>query len=134
MTPKSRNLIFAAAGLVVLIVVGALLWQRQSTPSDPSAGLPFRPKVTYESGDISITNTEEEPYLETSFHLYVDGTLYSRRIGTISPGETVTRPLLSLQNERGEMFNPTSTQISELEVRANFRGQEVHKDFPPPPR
>lgn len=131
MSRNSRNLILAIAGLVVLIVLGALLWQRQS-PSDPSANLPFRPNVTYQSGNISITNTEDEPYLETSFHLYVDGTLYSRKIGTISPGETVTRPLLSLINERGEIFNPNSTQISELEVRATFRGQEMHKDFPPP--
>src|SRR5687767_2099752 len=103
MSPKSRNLILAITGLVVVVVVGIFLWQRQSTPSDPSANLPFRPKVTYESGNISITNTEEEPYLDTSFHLYVDGTLYSRKIGTISPGETVTRPLLSLQNEHGQM-------------------------------
>ena len=133
MSRNSRNSIVAIAGFVVVVVVGAFLWQRLSTPSDPSA-LPFRPNVTYESGNISITNTEDEPYLDTSFHLYVDGTLYSRKIGTISPGETVTRPLLSLVNERGEIFNPNATQISELEVRATFRGQATHKDFPPPPK
>jgi hypothetical protein len=68
------------------------------------------------------------------------------QVGTIQPGETVTRSLLSLTNEHGAKFNPnsvqsnsnsvdstpTTVQISELEVRANFRGHEVHKDFPPP--
>ena len=54
------------------------------------------------------------------------------QVGPIRPGETVTRSLLSLTNEHGESFNPNSVQISELEVRATFRGYETHKDFPAP--
>lgn len=57
------------------------------------------------------------------------------QIGTIRPGETVTHSLLSLTNEQGAAFNPNSVgsnQISELEIRATFRGHEVHKDFPAP--
>ncbi|MFY9618862.1 MAG: hypothetical protein WAQ99_03540, partial [Pyrinomonadaceae bacterium] len=99
----------------------------------------FRPAVTYDSWNVSIRNTEQEPYLNTSLRIYVGGTLYSMRVGTIRPGETVTHSLLSLTNEHGDKFNPnsvgstpSSVQISELEVRATFRGHEVHKDFPPP--
>ena len=72
--------------------------------------------------------------MNTSLRLYVGGTLYSMQVGTIQPGETVTHSLLSLTNEHGNKFNPNSDQISELEVRATFRGHEVHKDFPPPPK
>jgi hypothetical protein len=131
-----RILMFAVAGSIVLalVVVSALHWRRQSpnVASDPYANIPFRPAVTYDSWNVSIRNTEPEPYLNTSLILYVGGTRYSMQVGTIRPGEIVTRSLLSLTNEHGESFNPNSLQISELEVRANFRGHEVHKDFPPP--
>lgn len=127
---------FAVAGSVVfaLAVVSALQWRRQSAnvAGDPYASIPFRPAVTYDSWNVSIRNTEQEPYLNTSLILYVGGTRYSMQVGTIRPGETVTRSLLSLTNEHGESFKSNSIQISELEVRANFRGHEVHKDFPPP--
>ncbi|HKP39083.1 MAG TPA: hypothetical protein VJT71_19650 [Pyrinomonadaceae bacterium] len=103
-----------------------------SAPRNTSAGIPFRPKLTYESSNVSVTNTESEPYLDTSVHIYVDGTLYSAQIGRINPGETVTRLLSSLTNERGESFDPGSSRVSELEVRARFGRYAVHKDFPPP--
>jgi hypothetical protein len=137
---KSRILIFAVLVSVAFagFIVSAVLWQRQSA-TDPYATLPFRPSVTYDSWNVSIRNTEQEPYLNTSLRLYVGGTLYSMQVGTIRPGETVTRSLLSLTNEHGDKFNPNSVdstsnsvQISELEVRATFRGREVHKDFPAP--
>lgn len=131
-----RALMFAIAGSVILAVavVSLLHWRRQSAtiPSDPYATIPFRPAVTYDSWNVSIRNTEQEPYLNTSLILYVGGTRFSAPVGTIRPGETVTRSLLSLMNEQGESFNPGSLQISELEVRANFRGYELHKDFPVP--
>jgi hypothetical protein len=133
---ESRILILAALVSVAFVgfIVSALLWHRQSSnvASDPYATLPFRPHVTFDSGNVSILNTEQEPYLNTSLRLYVGGSLYSLQVGTIRPGETVTRSLLNLTNEKGDRFNPNAVQISELEVRANFRGHEVHKDFPPP--
>ncbi|MFZ0749179.1 MAG: hypothetical protein WAM70_07450 [Pyrinomonadaceae bacterium] len=136
MTRKSRILLFALTASVVFAVVSAC---RSHRASDPYATLPFRPAVTYNSWNVSIRNTEQEPYLNTSLRIYVGGTLYSMRVGTIRPGETVTHSLLSLTNEHGDKFNPnsvgstpSSVQISELEVRATFRGHEVHKDFPPP--
>ena len=136
LNPNSRILLFAVGASVVLTVVVMTACRSHApsanVPSDPYAALPFRPAVTYDSGNVSIRNTEQEPYLNTSLRLYVGGTLYSMQVGTIQPGETVTRSLLSLTNERGEKFNPNSTQISELEVRATFRGYEVHKDFPSP--
>lgn len=130
-----RILIFAVAVPIVLVVlVIAIVWRQQPTTigSDPYATLPFRPAVTYDTSNVSIRNTEQEPYLNTSLRLYVGGSLYSLQLGTVRPGETVTRPLLSLTNEHGETFKPSAVQISELEVRANFRGHEVHKDFPSP--
>ena len=133
---RKRILILSVAPSVVLTAV--LLSACRShdpspnVPSDPYATLPFRPAVTYDSWNVSIRNTENEPYLNPSLRLYVGGTLYEMHVGTIQPGEAATRSLLSLTNERGEKFNPNSTQISELEVRATFRGHEVHKDFPPP--
>lgn len=133
---RKRILILAVAAAVVLAVVvaNACRSRRQSetAKSDPYATLPFRPAVTYDSWNVSVRNTEQEPYLNTSLVLYVGGTRYSIPVGTIQPGETVTRSLLSLTNEHGDSFNPSSAQISELEIRANFRGHEVHKDFPPP--
>ena len=126
----------ALAGSVALavVVVSALHWRRQSpnVASDPYATIPFRPAVAYDHWKVSIRNPEPEPYLNTSLILYVGGTRYSMPVGTIRPGATVTVSLLSLTNEHGESFNPDSPQISELEVRANFRGYETHKDFPPP--
>jgi hypothetical protein len=101
--------------------------------SDPYAALPFRPKVTYDSSDMTISNTEKEPYLDTSLNIYIEATRYSMQIGTIGPGETLKRSFSSLRNERGESFKPGIPRTSELEVRARFRGYDVHRDFPPPP-
>jgi hypothetical protein len=139
---KSRILIFAVTASMVIAVVASACRSRQqpaNVTTDPYATLPFRPAVTYDSWNVSIRNTEQEPYLNTSLRLYVGGTLYSLQVGTIRPDETVTRSLLSLTNEHGDKFNanfvratPSAAQISELEVRATFRGHDVHKDFPPP--
>ncbi len=140
MSLKLRILILAILVSIAVagFIVSAVLWQRQPA-TDPYATLPFRPAVTYDSWNVSIRNTEHEPYLNTSLRIYVGGTLYSRQVGTIRPGETVTHSLLSLTNEHGDKFNPNSVgstptpvQISELEVRATFRGHEVHKDFRAP--
>jgi hypothetical protein len=88
--------------------------------------------VTYESSDVIVGNTEEEPYLDTSLIIYVGATRYRMQIGTIRPGETIKRSLRGLTNERGESFSPGAPKTSELEVRARFGGYDVHKDFPPP--
>ena len=110
-----------------------MLHRRQAPKTnDPYANIPFHPRVTYDSLNVTIANTEAEPYLNTSLNLYVGATLYSVQVGTIRPGETVTRPLRSLTNEHGESFNPNTPKTSELEVRARFGGYDVHKDFPPP--
>jgi hypothetical protein len=125
----------AASVVLALAFVVALHWRRESKAmtSDLYNTIPFRPRVTYDSLNVTISNTEAEPYLETSLNLYVGATLYSLQIGTIRPGETITRPLRTLTNERGESFNPGMPKTSELEVRARFGGYDVHKDFPPPP-
>jgi hypothetical protein len=116
-------------------VVGVLHLRRDSTANTngPYDGVPFRPRVTYDSSNVTVSNTEAEPYFETSLNLYVGATLYSARLGTLRPGEAVTRPLRCLTNERGESFDPGTPKTSELEVRARFGGYAVHKDFPPPP-
>ena len=133
----SRIPLWVTIAFIVLAsaLVGLLHWRRDSTTnaSDPYAGIPFRPKVTYDSSEVTISNTEEEQYLDTSLNIYVGATRYRVRVGTIRPGETVKRPLRSLTNERGESFEPGSPGTSELEVRARFGGYDVHKDFPPPP-
>ena len=133
----SRILFWGMAVTVVLalVLVGVLPWRRGSTdhPKDPYATIPFRPRVTYDEISVAVTNTEQQPYLDTSLNIYIDGTLYSVYIGTIAPGETVTRSLKSLTNKRGERFTPHTARTSELEVRARFGGYDVHKDFPPPP-
>jgi hypothetical protein len=123
-----------ASIVLALALVGVLHWRRDSTTktSDPYATIPFRPKVTYDSSDVTISNTEEEPYLDTSLNIYVEATRYRMQIGTIRPGETIKRSLRGLINERGESFNPGAPRTSELEVRARFGGYDVHKDFPPP--
>ena len=130
-------LLWGMAISVVLasVLVGVLHWQRDSTPStsDPYATLPFLPKVTYDSSDVIISNTEAVPYLDTSLIIYVDATRYRMQIGTIRPGETIKRSLHNLTNERGESFSPGAPRTSELEVRARFGRYDVHKDFPPPP-
>lgn len=135
--PASRILPWGVAVSIglTLALIGVLYWRRGAPPqtSDPYAALPFRPTVTYESSNVTIGNTEGEPYLDTSLNLYVGATLYSVRVGSIRPGETITCSLRSLTNERGEGFIPGAPQTSELEVRARFGGYDVHKDFPPPP-
>lgn len=127
-------------GITILVLLAAALlgvfhWRRSPTTvtNDPYAKVPFRPRVTYDSLNVSVTNTEGEPYLDTSLNLYVGALLYSVRVGTIRPGETITCSLRSFKNERGESFDPNTTKTSELEVRARFAGYDVHKDFPAPP-
>ena len=119
---------------LALALVGAFHWRRGSSinRNDPYTRIPFRPGVAYDSLNVSISNTEDEPYLDTSLNLYVGAVLYRVQIGTIRPGETVTRSLHSFTNERGESLDPDAIRISELEVRARFGGYDVHKDFPPP--
>jgi len=135
---RSRRLISLLSGVVAIALVallfGVLRWRqpRLSNTNDPYATVPFRPRVSYDSQNVSITNTEAEPYADTSLNVYIDGTLYSAQLGTILPGKTVQSPLRSLTNERGERFDPIRAGISELEVRARFGGYDVHKDFPPP--
>ena len=133
----SRIPLWVTVAFIVLAsaLAGLLHWRRDSTTNadDPYAGIPFRPEVTYNSSEVTISNTEGEPYLDTSLNIYVGATLYRVRVGTVRPGETVKRPLRSLTNERGESFEPGSPGTSELEVRARFGGYDVHKDFPPPP-
>ena len=124
-----------AAAIILALAVAGVLHRRRpaANPSDPLAAVPFRPRVTYESSDVAVSNTEGEPYLDTSLHLYVGAVRYSARVGTIRPGESVRRSLRSLTNERGESFAPGAPRTSQLEVRARFGGYDVHKDFPPPP-
>jgi hypothetical protein len=131
----SRVLIFG----VVFLLLGALIfavvrWRQAATSSsrDLSSAIPFRPRVTYQSSNVLVTNTEGGPYLDASLHVYIGGDLYSAPLGTINPGETKQCPLRSLTNEKREQFNPGASGISELEVRAHFGGYAVHKDFPPP--
>jgi hypothetical protein len=131
-----RILIWAAVASIILAsAVAVIYWRRNimTNESDLRTNIPFRPKVSYDSSDVTISNTEDEPYLDASLNIYVEATRYSLEIGTIGPGETIRRPLRSLTNERGESFNPGVPRTSELEVRARFGGYDVHKDFPPPP-
>ena len=132
----SRILLWSFVSVVIVIgLVAVVRWRRAPTTSRHQvSAVPFQPRLTYESSNAIIANTEAEPYFDVSLHVYVDGTLYSTPVGTISPGETVKRPLSSLTNQRGESFDPDSKGISELEVRARFKGYAVHKDFAPPHR
>jgi len=131
-----RILLWVTVAAIVLgLTLIIALHRRQANAietSDPYARIPFRPKVTYDSLNVTVTNTEEEPYLNTSLNIYVGAILYREEVGTIRPGESVTRPLSSLTNEHGESFKSNSPRTSELEVRARFGGYDVHKDFPPP--
>ena len=131
-----RILLWATAVLMILalVIIGTRYWRGgfATNTDDLYATIPFRPKVTYDSSNIIITNTEEEPYLDTSLNIYVGSVLYRVQIGTVNPGETKNCPLSSLTNEHGEVFNLGMPRASELEVRAHFRGYNDHKDFPPP--
>jgi hypothetical protein len=124
----------AVSVILALALVVALHWRREptATTSDPYASLPFRPRVTYDSQNVTVSNTEEEPYLDTRLNLYVGVIAYSAQIGTMNPGQTITRSLRTFANERGETFDPAAHKAILLEVRARFGGYDAHKDFPPP--
>jgi hypothetical protein len=131
-----RILLWAAVASIVLgAVLGVFYWRRNLTTNtrDLRNTIPFHPKVTYDSSDVTISNTEDEPYLDSNLSIYVESTRYTLKIGTIVPGEIIKRPWRSLTDERGESFKPGGARTSELEVRARFGGYDVHKDFPPPP-
>jgi hypothetical protein len=140
--PGSRSplLKFLLSAFVAIALAAILFtvfrWRQQAPniPPDPYAAVPFRPRVSYDSQTVSVTNTEAESYVDASLNVYIDGTLYSAQLGTIGPGETKRFPLSGLLNEQGEKFDPGRSGISELEVRARFDGYAVHKDFPPPRR
>lgn len=131
-----RILLWAVVTSIILgAALGVFYWRRNLTTNtrDLRNSIPFHPKVTYDSADVTISNTEDEPYLDTNLNIYIESTRYSLKIGTIVPGEIIKRPWRSLTDERGESFRPGVPRTSELEVRARFGGYEVHKDFPPPP-
>lgn len=74
---KTRHiLLFGAAVSVILALAlaAAFHWRRGSTANtgDPYAAVPFRPKVSYDSLDVAVGNTEEEPYVDTRLNLYVE--------------------------------------------------------------
>jgi hypothetical protein len=132
----SRILLWAVAvsAILALAFIVALHSRPDFTAntSDPYAALPFRPGVTYDSLDVTIINTEEEPYLDTRLNLYVGAIVYSVKLGTMHPGEKIIRSLRTFTNEHGESFDPATHKAILLEVRARFGGYDVHKDFPPP--
>lgn len=131
-----RTLVLGVVSAIVITLglVTALRLLRNSKLAniERNAAIPFRPKVTFQTSNVTITNTEREPYVDTRLVIYVGGTLYGLEVGTVRPGESITRSMLELKNARGEGLEPGS-KTSELEVRARFGGYEVHKDFPPPP-
>lgn len=106
--------------------------QKESSNGDLYATLPFRPGVIFESHRVTVTNTENDPYQDTRLNIYVGWTIYSAKIGMLSPGETVSRSFSEFINEKDEPFDPSVKKASHLEVRAQFRGNNDHKDFPPP--
>src|SRR5215213_9834636 len=116
----------AVSVILAFVLVGTLHCRRGSTPktSDPYAALPFRPRVTYDSLGVTISNTEQEPYLDTRLNLYVGAIVYSVQVGTLNPGETVTRSLRTFSNEHGESFDPDRHKAILLEVRARFSGYD----------
>lgn len=133
----SLRILLWGAALSAILAMSLLVtfhWRRDSAPStiDPYAAVPFRPRVAYDSLDVIISNTEEEPYLDTRLNLYVETVVYSVQIGALHPGETATRSLRAFTNERGESFDPATHRALLLEVRARFSGYDDHKDFPPP--
>ncbi|HYP25141.1 MAG TPA: hypothetical protein VE262_00345 [Blastocatellia bacterium] len=135
-SPVFRALLWAAAlSGILALAVSALHWRSEPVPdiSDPYAALPFRPRVTYDSMDVAVSNTEGEPYLDTRLNLYVGAMAYSVQVGTLKPGETMTRSLRAFTSQHGESFDPATHKAILLEVRARFGGYDVHKDFPPPP-
>jgi hypothetical protein len=126
----------AVAAVVVVALAVALRWRgpAQTVPADPYAAVPFRPRIIYDLPDVTVVNTEAEPYLDTRLTLYVGWTPYRVWVGTLRPGERVTRPLRDFVEEGGERFDAVARKAEHLEVRARMGGYEVHKDFPPPPR
>jgi hypothetical protein len=131
-----RILVLAAVASIGLgTALDVFYWRRNLTTNtrDRRNTIPFQPRVTYDSSNVTISNTEDEPYLDTNLNIYVESTRYTLKIGTIVPGEIIKRPWRSLTDERGESFSPGVARTSELEVRARFGGYDVHKDFPPPP-
>src|SRR5438128_5132125 len=82
----------AVSIVLALILIIGLHWQQASKTNETyDSKIPFHPSVTYDSLSVTITNTEAEPYLNTSLNLYVGAILYSAYVGTIPPGESVTR-------------------------------------------
>ena len=120
--------------IILALAVAAFQWRRGATPggNDPYAALPFRPAVAFDSQSVTVSNTEDEPYLETRLNLYVGVIVYSVPVGLLRPGEAATRSLGDFKNEQGESFDPATHKAILLEVRARFGGYDSHKDFSPP--
>jgi hypothetical protein len=125
----------ALSAIVVLTLAIASYWHGLNRkPDDPYATLQFRPRITYNSSDVTVINTEGEPYLDTKLTLYVAAIAYSVSVGTVRPGESLTRSLSVFTDEHGNNFDPAKQKAILLEVKARMGGYDVHKDFPPPPQ
>jgi hypothetical protein len=96
--------------------------------------LPFRPRVIYSSSSITVVNTETEPYSDVQLTLFVGWSSCHATLGTIEPGALASIPFTHCQYDDGNFFDPLSSSAKLLEVRAHFKGWEVHRDLPPPRR
>jgi hypothetical protein len=119
--------------LTIAIAVG-LFWRNgvSHVVDSYSDTLPFRPKIIYSGSDITVTNTGEEPYLDTQLTLFVGWTTCHASLGTISPGSSASVSFSAFVYEDGKHFEPTISRAKLLEVRARMNGYEVHRDLPPP--
>ena len=120
-------------GIAALMVgAAALACSQRAEPGNSSSALPFQPQAIFEGSNLTITNPESDPYVDTSLRIYVGSTLFTASIGTLAPGESKAISWERLLSENGEQFRPGQPRTSDLEVRARFRGNDDHKDFPPP--
>jgi hypothetical protein len=120
---------------VLVLAVGVALYSRSASTHVGDSyddNLPFRPRIVYSSSDITVVNTETEPYYEVQLTLFVGWTACRVMLGTINSGSQVSIPLTEFKYDDGTFFDPISSRAKLLEVRARLKGQDVHRDLPPP--
>ena len=114
---------------IFMVILAACMANREN---DVYARVPFRPNLVCDSRGMTLANTEDAPYLDTRITIYVGWVNYTAIVGTVEPGQKVSRQFVDFANAKGEVFDPENQKGAHIEVRASFRGYDDHKDFPPP--
>jgi hypothetical protein len=115
-------LVLVAAGAILLAVV------TYREPPPPPEVVKINPTVKASMVELTIRNGDPFAYEQVEIVLNPSGLLqsgYSKRVGKINPGQTVTVSLINFADSGNERFQPLKTKLTEVHVFAKVKGKDA---------